>query len=82
MPRITRPPDRAKPTPSRDVGFVGADTAADCEQDRNRKRDESQWTRCTSARLVAIVDAHRRAFPSLALSRDIQLALAHEWAAT
>jgi len=46
----------------------------------NAKPDRRQWTRYTSAGLIAIVDAHRQAFPGVALSREIQLALAAEWA--
>jgi len=77
--RITRPPDRAKPTPGGDVGFGGADTGADCGNDGSAKGNVPQWTRHTSPRLVAIVNAHRQAFPGVALPRDIQVAIAREW---
>ena len=74
-----RPPDKTKPTPGGDVGFGGADKSADCRTDRSAKGDVPQWMRYTSSRLLAIVRAHRQAFPGVALARDIQLALAREW---
>jgi hypothetical protein len=77
-----RPPDRTKPTPGGDVGLGRADTTAESEGDRSVKGDMPQWAARTSPRLVAIVAAHRQAFPCLALSRDIQLAIAREWSAT
>ena len=77
--RITRPPDMAKPLAG---GFGGADTAADCGQDRNVRGAEPQWVRATSARLVGIVNAHRRTFPGVALPCEIQVAVAREWSQT
>ena len=78
---IDRPPDRTKPTPGGDVGFGGAEKSADCRDHRSAKGGTPQWTRHTSARMIAIVDAHRQAFPGVALPCDIQVAIAREWGA-